>query len=85
MSIADNPRLNVWVNADDEARPGSPTVDGISSAMVARKRRLACRRAPTRLNSCTWCLRPPRRNDAPSMNRLLVTIAPATDAFTSMY
>ena len=85
MSNADNPRLNVWVNSDDEAWPVSPTVDGISSAIVARKRRLACRRAPTRLNSCTWYLRPPSRNDVPSMNRLLVTIAPATDAFTSMY
>jgi len=37
------------------------------------------------LYSCTWCLSPPSRNDAPNMNRVLVTIAPAIDAFTSMY
>ena len=42
-------------------------------------------RALALLYSCTWCLSPPRRNDAPSMNSVLVTIAPAMDAFTSMY
>ena len=59
--------------------------DGTSSAIVARKSKPACMRALTRLNSCVWCLSPPRRNDAPSMNNVLVTIAPAIDALTSMY
>ena len=30
-------------------------------------------------------LSPPSRNDAPNMNNVLVTIAPAMDAFTSAY
>ena len=42
-------------------------------------------RALTRLYSCTWCFNPPSRNDAPSMNSVLVTMAPASDAFTSAY
>ena len=66
-------------------RVGFETAEGTSSAIVARKSRPACRRALTRLYSCTWCLSPPSRNDAPSMNNVLVTIAPAMDAFTSMY
>ena len=52
---------------------------------MARKSRPACRRALARLYSCTWCLSPPSRNDAPNMNNVLVTIAPAMDAFTSVY
>ena len=52
---------------------------------MARNSRAACTRALTRLYSCTWCFSPPSRNDAPSMNSVLVTIAPAIDAFTSMY
>jgi hypothetical protein len=51
---------------------------------VDRKSSPACNRALTRLYSCMWCLMPPRRNDAPSMNNVLVTIAPAMDAFTSI-
>ena len=46
-----------------------------------RKSGPACNRALTRLYSCVWYLMPPRRNDAPSMNNVLVTIAPAIDAF----
>ena len=42
-------------------------------------------RALMRLYSCTWYFSPPSRNDAPSMNSVLVTIAPAMEAFTSMY
>ena len=57
----------------------------MSSAIVARKSRLACRRALIRLKSCVWNLSPPRRNDAPSMKSELVTMAPAIDALTSMY
>src|SRR5688572_6523660 len=59
--------------------------DGTSSAMVARNSRLAWKRALTGLNSWTWCFSPPSRNDAPTMKRLLATIAPATDALTSTY
>src|SRR5215471_17247326 len=32
-----------------------------------------------------WCLRPPRRKDAPSRKSVLVTIAPAMEPFTSAY
>ena len=85
MSSTDRPTLNVCVNAAPAAESASETADGISSAIVARNSRPACRRALTRLYSCTWCLSPPSRNDAPSMNSVLVTIAPAIDAFTSMY
>ena len=85
MSSTARPTLNFWVNAAAAAESASETADGISSAIVARKSRPACRRALTRLYSCTWCLSPPSRNDAPSMNSVLVTIAPAMDAFTSMY
>src|SRR4029077_13214046 len=53
--------------------------------MVATNSRPAWRRALLRLYSCTWCLRPPTRNDAPSMNSVLVTIAPAMEALTSTY
>src|SRR5436190_1958636 len=45
----------------------------------------ACRRALPRSYSCTWCFSPPSRNDMPSMNNVLVTIAPAIDAFTRVY
>ena len=72
-------------NADPAVESASETAEGISSAMVATKSRPACRRALPRLYSWTWCLSPPSRNDAPSMNNVLVTIAPAMDAFTSMY
>jgi hypothetical protein len=72
------------VNADAGAESACETTEGIKSATVARKSKPACMRALTRLYSCTWCLRPPRRNDAPSMNKVLVTIAPATEAFTNM-
>ena len=79
-------RLSFWVNAAPRRAsllPRSPKES--SSAIVARKSRPACTRALTRLYSCTWCLSPPSRNDAPNMNKVLVTIAPAMDAFTSMY
>ena len=32
-----------------------------------------------------WYLNPPSRNDAPNKNSVLVTIAPATEAFTNVY
>jgi hypothetical protein len=54
-------------------------------AIVARNNRAAWRRALTRLKSWMWYLRPPSRKDAPSRNSVLVTTAPAIDAFTSMY
>ena len=85
MSSTARPTLSFWVNAAAAAESACATADGISSATVARKSRPACMRALTRLYSCTWCLSPPSRNDAPSMNSVLVTIAPAMDAFTSMY
>ncbi len=85
MSSTARPRLSVWVNAAPAAESAVATAEGISSATVARKSRPACTRALTRLYSCTWYLSPPSRNDAPSMNSVLVTIAPAIDAFTSMY
>ena len=85
MSSTARPRLNVCVNAAAAAESASATAEGISSATVARNSRPACMRALTRLYSCTWYLSPPSRNDAPSMNSVLVTIAPAMDAFTSMY
>lgn len=44
-----------------------------------------CTRALTWLNSCTWYLSPPSRNDMPGTKSALVTIAPAIDALTSMY
>jgi len=34
------------------------------------------------LYSCTWCFAPPSRNDAPSMNSVLVTMAPAIEALS---
>ena len=79
------PTLNFCVNAP--ALPGVGLRDRRRNQQRdrARKSRPACKRALTRLYSCTWYLSPPRRNDAPSMNSVLVTIAPAMDAFTSMY
>ena len=85
MRITARPRLSFWVNAAFAAESAVATAEGISSATVARNSRPACTRALTRLYSCTWYLSPPSRNDAPSMNSVLVTIAPAIDAFTSMY
>ena len=83
---ATDPTLNFCVKRRSPWRSRlALTADGISSAIVARNSRPACRRALTRLNSCTWCLSPPSRNEAPSMNSVLVTMAPAMDAFTSMY
>jgi len=85
MSSAARPRLSVCENLAPAAESTSIIVDGISSATVARNSKPACMRALTRLYSCTWCLSPPSRNDAPSMNSVLVTIAPGDDAFTSSY
>ena len=73
------------VNSAAASPPTSLIAEGTSSAIVARNSRLACRRALTRLYSCTRYVNPPRRNDAPSMKSVLVTIAPAIDAFTSVY
>ena len=58
------------------------TADGTTSATVARSNIPACVRALAGLNSCVWCFKPPSRNAPPSMNRLLVTIAPVIEAFT---
>ena len=55
-----------------------------AAQIVARKSRPACRRALARSYSCTWCLGPPSRNDAPNMNNELVTIAAAMEAFASV-
>ena len=85
MSSTDRPTLNVSVNADPATESASVTADGIKIATVARKSRPACRRALALLYSCAWCLSPPRRNDAPNMNSVLVTIAPAMDALTKVY
>ena len=85
MSSTDRPTLSVAVNADPATESASVTADGIRIATVARNSRPACRRALTLLYSCTRCLSPPRRNDAPNMNKVLVTIAPAMDAFTRVY
>ena len=86
MSNTDRPRLNFARELPIRLRnSASDTADGTNSAIVARKSRLACSRALARLYSCTWCLSPPSRNDMPSMNSVLVTIAPAIDAFTSVY
>ena len=84
MSNPDRPTLNCWVNAASTPRSASRVADGTSSAIVARNSKLACRRALTRLYSCVWCFRPPRRNDAPSRKSVLVTTAPAIDALTSV-
>ena len=85
MSSTARPTLSLFVNAEPAAESASATAEGTSSAIVARNSSPACMRALTRLNSCMWCFSPPSRNDAPSMNSVLVTIAPAIDAFTSMY
>ena len=85
MSRADNPRLNCSLNSAAGPSSASLIADGIRSAIVARNSRLAWSRELTRLNSCTWNFSPPSRNDIPSMNSELATIAPAMDALTSMY
>ena len=85
MSRIDSPTLSFSVNSALAPESASEIAEGISRAMVARKSNPACMRALTRLYSWIWCLSPPSRNDAPSMNSELVTIAPAIDAFTSMY
>ena len=82
MSSTDRPTLNVSVNMGPAVESASETADGIRMATVARNSRPACRRALLLLYSCTWCFSPPSRNDAPSMNNVLVTIAPAMEAFT---
>src|SRR5260370_1874433 len=84
MSNTASPTLNLFVNAAPGLESASATADGTRSAIVARKSSPACNRALTRLYSCVWYLMPPRRKAAPSMNKLLVTIAPAMDAFTSI-
>ena len=84
MSSTASPTLNLFVNAAPVVESASATADGTRSAIVARKSSPAWSRALTRLYSCVWCLMPPRRNDAPSMNKVLVTIAPAMDAFTNI-
>ena len=80
-----SPTLNGRMIAATSGESAPAMADGTSSATVARNSRLAWKRAPALLNSCTRCLSPPSRNDAPSMNRVLATIAPAMEAFTSMY
>ena len=85
MSKIARHKLNVCVKAAVCAESAPLTAEGTSNAIVARNNCTACSRALAGLNSCTWCLSPPSRNDAPSMNSVLVTIAPAMDAFTSMY
>src|SRR5258707_12084680 len=85
MSTKDSLTLTVWINADPTTESVWGPADGIKIATVARKSRPACRRALALLYSCTWCLSPPSRNDAPNMNNVLVTIAPAMDAFTRVY
>ena len=85
MSSTDRLTLNFSVNAEPAAESASETAEGTNIAIVARKSRPACRRALPRLYSCTWCLSPPSRNDTPNMNNVLVTIAPAMDAFTKAY
>src|SRR6266403_4876264 len=85
MSSKERPTLSFWVNAAPAVESASEIAEGTNSATVARNSSPACTRALTRLYSCTWCLSPPSRNEAPSMNSVLVTMAPAIDAFTSMY
>jgi hypothetical protein len=85
MSSTARPKLNFWVNAAAFVESTCEIAEGISNATVATKSKPACTRALTRLYSCTWCLSPPKRNDAPNTNNVFVTIAPATDAFTSVY
>ena len=45
MSSTDSPTLNFWVNAAAAAESACETAEGISSAIVARNSRPACRRA----------------------------------------
>src|SRR5436190_4788784 len=84
MSSTARPTLNLLLNATPAAS-ACDMAEGISSATTARKSSPDCTRAVIRLYSCSWCFSPPRRNDAPRMNNVLVTIVPAMDAFTSMY
>ena len=69
ISNTASPTLNLWVNADAPAESACEIAEGINSAIVARKSRPACMRALTRLYSCTWYLSPPRKNDAPNINK----------------
>jgi hypothetical protein len=85
MSSTDKPKLNFAVNADPAGESAAETAEGIRIPIVARNSRLACSRALALSYSCTWCLSPPSRNDMPNMNKVLVTIAPAMDAFTRVY
>ena len=85
MSRPDSPRLNCSLNSAAGPASANLTADGIRSAIVARNSRLAWSRELRRLNSCTWNFSPPSRNDMPSMNSELATMAPAIDALTSMY
>ena len=77
--------LSFWVSAVAGTKSALAIADGLTSAIVARNSKAASRRAVARLYSWTWCVRPPRRNDTPSMNSVLVTIAPAMEPFTSAY
>jgi hypothetical protein len=77
--------LSFWVNTVPGTKSASAIAEGLTSAIVARSSKAASRRAVARLYSWTWCLRPPRRKDAPSMKSVLVTIAPAMEPFTSAY
>lgn len=61
----DRPTLSVWISVAVVAgASASESSDGISIAIVAKKSRIACRRAVVRLYSCTRWFRPPSRNDA---------------------
>src|SRR5260221_12512210 len=79
MSNTASPTLNLFVNAPPVVESASATADGTRSAIVARKSSPARNRALTRLLSCVWYLRPPRRHDAPSMNTRLGRTAPPLD------
>ena len=59
------------------------SAEGTRSVTVASSTIAICRRALAALYSCTWCRRPPSRNEMPSMKSRLATIAPAIDALTS--
>src|SRR5262245_16108861 len=83
MSSSARPTLSVPMNAAAVAESTLATAEGINSATVARKSRPACNRALIRLNSCTWCLSPPRKKEVPNMNNVVITTAPAMDALTN--
>src|SRR5579885_2836630 len=85
ISSTARPRLSFCVMPAPGTESASATAEGTSKAIVARNSRPDCRRAPARLNSCTWCFSPPSRKDAPSINNVLVTIAPTIEALTSVY